>query len=41
VKIFKKIESIEDLPKEILEELEQFFTNYNNIEGKFFKPLET
>ena len=39
-KIFKKIKSIEDVPKEIMEELEQFFTNYNNIEGKFFKPLE-
>jgi inorganic pyrophosphatase len=38
--IFKKIESIEDLPEEIVEELEQFFTNYNNIEGKFFKPLK-
>jgi inorganic pyrophosphatase len=39
-KIFKKIESIEDLPKEIMEELEQFFKNYNKIEGKEFKPLQ-
>ena len=39
-KSFKKIKSIEDLPEEILEELENFFINYNDLEGKKFKPLK-
>ena len=38
--LFKKVESIEDLPKEIMDELEQFFKNYNEIEGKVFTPLK-
>jgi len=39
-KIFKKVNSIEDLPRQIMDELEQFFKNYNEIEGKIFQPLE-
>jgi inorganic pyrophosphatase len=39
-KLLKKIESVEDLPKQIMEELEDFFKNYNAIEGKMFKPIE-
>ena len=39
-KIFSNINSIEDLPKEVMEELEHFFKNYNEIEGKVFEPLK-
>jgi inorganic pyrophosphatase len=39
-KLLTNINSIEDLPKEIMEELEQFFKNYNEIEGKTFTPLK-
>jgi inorganic pyrophosphatase len=34
------IKSIEDLPEEVLKELEDFFINYNQIENKQFKPLK-
>jgi inorganic pyrophosphatase len=40
VKLFKKVESIEDLPNQIMNELEDFFKNYNEIEGKMFKPIK-
>lgn len=39
-KILSKIDSIEDLPEKMMEELEQFFKNYNEIEGKKFTPLK-
>jgi inorganic pyrophosphatase len=39
-KSFSNIRSIEDLPKQMLKELEQFFVTYNEIEDKTFKPLE-
>jgi len=38
-KMFGRMESIQDLPGQALEELEQFFINYNNIEEKKFKVL--
>jgi inorganic pyrophosphatase len=38
--IFEKIESIDDLPDKIIKELEDFFKDYNKIEGKEFKTLE-
>jgi inorganic pyrophosphatase len=39
-KLLAKVKSIEDLPDEILDELEEFFINYNKIEKKEFKVLE-
>jgi inorganic pyrophosphatase len=38
--IFEKIKSIEDLPDKIVKELEDFFVDYNQIEGKEFKALK-
>ena len=38
-KVFEKIESIKDLPGAMIDELEEFFINYNKIEGKKFKVL--
>jgi inorganic pyrophosphatase len=39
-KSFSNIESVEELPEKMLEELEKFFITYNEIEGKTFKPIE-
>jgi inorganic pyrophosphatase len=39
-KSFSNIKSIEELPQQMMEELEQFFVTYNEIEGKKFKPIE-
>lgn len=36
---FKKIETANDLSHNTVEEVEQFFINYNKAEGKTFKPL--
>ncbi|HEY2727194.1 MAG TPA: inorganic diphosphatase [Parafilimonas sp.] len=38
--LFANVKSIEDLPQDIIEQLETFFINYNKIEGKKFKPLK-
>lgn len=38
--MFKELHSIEDLPAEIVQQLEQFFIDYNKIEGKEFHVLE-
>jgi inorganic pyrophosphatase len=37
--LYQKIKSIEDLPDKILQELEDFFINYNKIQNKKFKIL--
>lgn len=37
--IFENIKSIDDLPAHIVRELEDFFINYNQIEGKKFTLL--
>jgi len=39
--VYSKVEDITDLPFKLLEELEEFFINYNRIEHKEFKPLGT
>ena len=39
-KLFSAVKSIDDLPKKIMKELEQFFENYNQVEGKVFSPLK-
>ena len=38
--MFADVKSIEDLPKDIIEQLENFFINYNEEAGKKFKPLK-
>jgi inorganic pyrophosphatase len=38
-KMFAEFDSIRDLPDQVLEELGQFFINYNKIEEKKFKVL--
>lgn len=37
--IFEKVENLEDLPKHITDQLEEFFVDYNKLEGKKFKAL--
>ena len=37
--IFQEVEKMEDLPKQIIDELEEFFVDYNKLEGKKFKVL--
>ena len=39
-RFFSKVKSIDDLPKDIMEEIEKFFTNYNELEEKKFTPLK-
>ncbi len=38
--LFTNVQSLDDLPKNILDQLETFFVNYNELAGKTFKPLE-
>jgi len=38
--IFENIKSIDDLPDEIIKQLESFFIDYNKAEGKEFKVLK-
>jgi inorganic pyrophosphatase len=38
--IFEHIQKMEDLPKQITDDLEEFFVDYNKLEGKKFKALE-
>ena len=38
--IFQNITEVKDLPKQIITELEEFFVDYNKLEGKKFKALK-
>jgi len=38
--IFEKVKTMSDLPGDITTQLEQFFTDYNKMEGKEFKALK-
>jgi len=38
--LFSEVQSIDDLPPETIEQLEDFFINYNKQEGRKFKPLD-
>jgi inorganic pyrophosphatase len=38
--IFEKIEQMGDLPKHITDDLEEFFIDYNKLEGKKFRALK-
>jgi inorganic pyrophosphatase len=37
--IFQNVKKMEDLPKELTDQLEEFFIGYNKLEGKKFKAL--
>jgi len=38
--IFEKVKAMSDLPKQIMDQLEDFFIEYNKLEGKKFKALQ-
>lgn len=38
--IFENVKSVDDLPKDIMHQLEEFFVEYNKLEGKEFKVLK-
>jgi Inorganic pyrophosphatase len=38
--IFEKVKAMSDLPKQIMDQLEDFFKEYNKLEGKKFKAIE-
>ncbi|HEY4062709.1 MAG TPA: inorganic diphosphatase [Puia sp.] len=38
--IFEDVKNMNDLPKEIMNQLEQFFVEYNKLEGKEFKAIK-
>lgn len=38
--VFAKVNDINDLPEDVIKQLESFFINYNEEAGKKFKPLE-
>jgi inorganic pyrophosphatase len=38
--IFQKVQRMHDLPDQIMDQLEEFFVDYNKLEGKKFKALE-
>ena len=38
--LFEDIHSIKNLPGDIVTQLENFFINYNKLEGKIFKPIK-
>lgn len=37
---YEKVNSIEDLPEKLIEEIEHFFKAYNEVSGKMFEPEE-
>jgi len=39
--LFANIKSVEDLPKDVIDQIESFFINYNKLSNKKFKPLKT
>jgi len=38
--IFQNIKTMDDLPKQIMDQLEEFFVDYNKLQGKKFKALK-
>ena len=39
--VYSEVQNLSDLPKKLVEELCDFFVNYNHAEQKEFKPLGT
>ncbi len=38
--IFQNVKKMSDLPKKIMDQLEEFFVEYNKLEGKKFKAVD-
>jgi inorganic pyrophosphatase len=38
--IFQNVKEVDQLPKQIMDQLEQFFVEYNKLEGKKFKVIK-
>ena len=38
--MFAHVKEIKDIPRDVVNQLETFFINYNELEGKKFKPLK-
>ena len=38
--MFAHVKEIKDIPRDVINQLETFFINYNELEGKKFKPLK-
>ena len=38
--LFAHVKEIKDIPRDVVNQLETFFINYNELEGKKFKPLK-
>ena len=38
--IFEKVKEVKDLPKRIMKQMEEFFVDYNKLEGKKFKVVK-
>jgi len=38
--LFAHVKEIKDIPRDVVSQLETFFINYNELEGKKFKPLK-
>ena len=37
-RLYAKVSDREDLPPTLMDEIEQFFINYNKMRGRVFKP---
>ena len=37
--MFSGVQTLDDLPKDVIDQVETFFINYNQLAGKIFKPL--
>jgi inorganic pyrophosphatase len=38
--MFSLVKEMDELPEDVVEQLETFFVNYNKLEGRKFKPLK-
>jgi inorganic pyrophosphatase len=37
-RLYAKVSDLDDLPPTLMDEIEQFFINYNKMRGRVFKP---
>ncbi len=38
-RLYAKVSDLDDLPPTLMDEMEQFFINYNRMRGRAFKPI--
>jgi len=38
-RLYAKVNELDDLPPTLMDEIEQFFINYNTMRGRVFKPM--